>query len=89
MLFRSVPLKASNADLLYKLEALVGFVEQTSHVPDSLHLQRNELVYEVVRLVGENYRSVQGEILMRVEELGGRIMEDVGSFRFSEYGYIY
>ncbi|KHN27369.1 Putative clathrin assembly protein [Glycine soja] len=69
---------ASNADLLYKLEALVGFVEQTSHVPDSLHLQRNELVYEVVRLVGENYRSVQGEILMRVEELGGRIMEDVG-----------
>ena len=70
--------KASNADLLYKLEALVGFVEQTSHVPDSLHLQRNELVYEVVRLVGENYRSVQGEILMRVEELGGRIMEDVG-----------
>ncbi|RDX86448.1 putative clathrin assembly protein, partial [Mucuna pruriens] len=68
----------SNADLLYKLEALVGFVEQISHVPDSLHLQRNELVYEVVRLVGENYRCVQGEIILRLEELRER-MEGSGS----------
>ena len=35
-------------------------------------------MYEVVRLVGENYRSVQGEILMCLEQLGGRMMEDVG-----------
>lgn len=70
---------ASNADLLYKVEALVGFVEQISHVPDSLHLQRNELVYEVVRLVGEDYRSVQVEILLRVEKLGERMDDlDVG-----------
>ncbi|KAL9312696.1 hypothetical protein ACSQ67_018148 [Phaseolus vulgaris] len=70
---------ASNADLLYKVEALVGFVEQISHVPDSLHLQRNELVYEVVRLVGDDYRSVQVEILLRVEELLERMVDfDVG-----------
>jgi len=70
---------ASNADLLYKVETLVGFVEQISHVPDSLHLQRNELVYEVVRLVGEDYRSVQVEILLRLEELGERMEDfDVG-----------
>ncbi|KAK7311655.1 hypothetical protein RJT34_09928 [Clitoria ternatea] len=73
---------ASNADLLYKLEALVGFVEEISHVPESLHLQRNELVYEVVRLVGEDYGCVQGEILLRLEEFGdGKRMgnmDDVG-----------
>ena len=80
---------ASNADLLYKLEVLVGFVEQIGHVPDSLHLQRNELVYEVVRLVGENYRSVQGEIFLRVEELGERIMEDFDVGELNELvGYL-
>lgn len=56
----------------------MGFIKQTSHILDSFHLQRNELVYEVVRFVGENYRSVQGEILMCLEQLGGRMMEDVG-----------
>ncbi|KAL2339958.1 hypothetical protein Fmac_007898 [Flemingia macrophylla] len=71
-------LVSSKADLLYKLEALVGFVEEISHVPEeSLQLQRRELVYEVVRLVGENYRCVQGEIIIRLEEIGGREM-DVG-----------
>lgn len=67
----------SNADLLYKIEALVVFVEQISFVPESLYLQRNELVYEIVRLIGEDYRSVQGEILSRLEELGKRIMENI------------
>ncbi|XP_061371782.1 putative clathrin assembly protein At4g40080 [Gastrolobium bilobum] len=73
----------SNADLLYKLEGLVVFVEQISRVPESLHLQRNELVYEVVRMVGEDYRSVQGEILLRLEELGNR-MEDMDVGELSE-----
>ncbi|XP_045825063.1 putative clathrin assembly protein At4g40080 [Trifolium pratense] len=66
----------SNADLLYKIECLVVFVEQVSDVPESLELQRNELVYEIVRMVGEDYRKVQGEILFRLEELGRRIEED-------------
>ncbi|KAJ1424715.1 hypothetical protein SESBI_11422 [Sesbania bispinosa] len=41
-----------------------------------LKLQRNELVYEVVRLVGEDYGNVQGEILMRLEEVGKRMEEE-------------
>ncbi|XP_004501680.1 putative clathrin assembly protein At4g40080 [Cicer arietinum] len=69
----SLILGFSNADLLYKIEALVVFVEQISFVPESLHLQKNELVYEVVRMVGEDYRNVQSEILLRLEELGQRM----------------
>ncbi|KAK2445392.1 putative clathrin assembly protein [Trifolium repens] len=66
----------SSADLLYKIECLVVFVERVSDFPESLDLQRNELVYEIVRMVGEDYRKVQGEILLRVEELGRRIDDD-------------
>lgn len=69
-------LYGSNSELLGKFESLVGFVDQITRVPESLYLQRNELVYEAVRLVGEDYRSVQGEILLRVEEFGNR-MEDL------------
>lgn len=72
----SLILNASNADLLYKLECLVVFVEQISGVPESLELQKTELVYEIVRMIGEDYRNVQGEILLRLEELGKR-MEDL------------
>lgn len=66
-------LGVSNSELLYKIQDLVGFVEQISRVPDSLHLQRNDLIYEMVRLVGEDYRSVQYEIFLRVEELGNSV----------------
>ena len=46
-------------------------------------------MYEVVRLVGENYRSVQGEIFLRVEELGERIMEDFDVGELNELvGYL-
>jgi hypothetical protein len=55
---------------------LVVFVEHVSDFPESLDLQRNELVYEIVRMIGEDYRKVQGEILLRLEELGRRIDED-------------
>lgn len=77
---KSLVMGLSNADLLYKMEGLVVFVEHVSHVPESLHLQRNELVYEVVRMVGEDYRTVQREIMVRVEEVGKRMDQglDVG-----------
>jgi hypothetical protein len=55
---------------------LVVFVEHVSDFPESLDLQRNELVYEIVRMISEDYRKVQGEILLRLEELGRRIDED-------------
>lgn len=63
----------SNSDLLRELYALVDFAERIGEAPDSLHLQRNDLVYGVVRMVSEDYRSVQSEIFVRVVELGNRV----------------
>ncbi|XP_028797087.1 putative clathrin assembly protein At4g40080 [Neltuma alba] len=63
----------SNSELFHKIDVLVGFVEQISRVPESLQLQRNDLVYEMVRLVGEDYRIIQYEIFLRVEELRDRV----------------
>ncbi|XP_061362073.1 putative clathrin assembly protein At4g40080 [Gastrolobium bilobum] len=79
---KRVCLGVSSGDLLYKIQGLVVFVEHVSHVPESLHLQKNDLVYELVRLVGEDYGSVQREILLRVEEIGERVGNlDVGELR--------
>ncbi|KAJ0086956.1 hypothetical protein Patl1_08591 [Pistacia atlantica] len=62
-----------SSDLLRELDALVGSVEEISDVPSSLNLQRNNLVHEVVGLVGEDYRLIQHEIFLRVGELGERL----------------
>ncbi|MED6158107.1 hypothetical protein PIB30_029675 [Stylosanthes scabra] len=76
---KSLIVGKSIADLLYKMGALVAFLEQISKVPESLELQKKELVYEVVKLVGEDYRSVQREVVMRLEEMEGRMENlDVG-----------
>ncbi|GLT74417.1 hypothetical protein SLA2020_462180 [Shorea laevis] len=64
----------SNLDILNDVDVLVGFVEQIGNVPESLHLRRNSLVFEAVRLVREDYRSVQREIWIRVGELGERMV---------------
>ncbi|KAJ4701396.1 ENTH/ANTH/VHS superfamily protein [Melia azedarach] len=61
-------------DLLRELDSLVAFVQEISNVPNSFHLQRNDLVYEIVRLVSEDYRLIQREIFLRVVELGERTM---------------
>ncbi|KAK3023246.1 hypothetical protein RJ639_044412 [Escallonia herrerae] len=42
-------------------------------VPDTLYNQRNDLVYEVMRLVGEDYRTTQHYIMRRLGELGDRM----------------
>ncbi|KAE8098745.1 hypothetical protein FH972_016786 [Carpinus fangiana] len=47
----------STSDLSRELDV----AEQIGEAPDSLHLHRNALVYEVVRMVGEDYRLVQFE----------------------------
>ncbi|XP_038884022.1 putative clathrin assembly protein At4g40080 [Benincasa hispida] len=60
-------------DVPEELEVLVGFVERICEVPESLYLQKKDLVYEVVRLVLENYRLVQREIWVRVKEIGDRV----------------
>jgi len=63
----------SNVKLLCELRGLIDFVEQVSHAPESLHLQRIDLVYRVVRLVCDDYGRVQREIALRVEECERRV----------------
>ncbi|KDP41435.1 hypothetical protein JCGZ_15842 [Jatropha curcas] len=67
-------------DLLGEMDLLINFVAVISEAPDSLHLQRKNLIHEIVRLVSDDYRSIQREIFIRVVEIGGRIP----SFSFSE-----
>lgn len=67
--------KESNSQLLREIESLGNFVEQVSCAPESRDLQRNNLVYEAVRLAGEDYRFAQREIGARAYELGGRVEE--------------
>ncbi|KAK2659833.1 hypothetical protein Ddye_006366 [Dipteronia dyeriana] len=66
-------LASMSSDLLIEMDVLIGFVEEISNTPTSLRLQTNDLVYEIVRLVSEDYRSIQREIFLRVVELGDRI----------------
>ncbi|XP_047149903.1 putative clathrin assembly protein At4g40080 [Vigna umbellata] len=63
----------SSVELLCEIRGLVDFVEQVSHAPESLHLQRIDLVYGVVRLVCDDYGRVQREISQRVEESERRV----------------
>ncbi|KAH7511580.1 hypothetical protein ACOSP7_010214 [Xanthoceras sorbifolium] len=62
-----------NSDLLREMDVLVGFVEEICNAPSSLHLQTKNLVYEIVRLVSEDYRFIQREIFIRIVELGDRM----------------
>ncbi|KAA8538131.1 hypothetical protein F0562_027739 [Nyssa sinensis] len=63
----------SNSDLLKEIDLLVGMVEEICRAPDSLHCQKNDLVFEVVRLVSEDYRSTQHQIFFRLSEFGYRL----------------
>ncbi|XP_002513988.2 putative clathrin assembly protein At4g40080 [Ricinus communis] len=75
-------------DLLSEIHVLLDFVEVISQVPESLHLQRNNLIYEIVRLASDDYRSVQHEIIFRVKELGERIPRSSYSELTQILGYL-
>ncbi|XP_030542743.1 putative clathrin assembly protein At4g40080 [Rhodamnia argentea] len=62
---------ATSSDLIRELEVLVSCLEQVSDVPESLHLQKHDLVHGVVRSVCQDYRMIRREVFSRVEELGG------------------
>ncbi|CAN1244050.1 Putative clathrin assembly protein At4g40080, partial [Linum perenne] len=66
-----VILEKLNRDLLKEIEILVDFVKLISESPRCL--QNNDLVYEVVKSVGEDYRLVQREIVIRVREFRDRM----------------
>lgn len=61
-----------NSGLLIEMNALVGIIEEICRIPNSLDLQRNDLVYEAMRLVGEDYRLIQQEIFVRLCEFEDR-----------------
>lgn len=62
-----------NSDLLRDIDALVSFVEDICRAPESLHFQRNNLVYEVVKMVSEDYRLTQHHMMIRLGELADRM----------------
>ncbi|KAJ8426639.1 hypothetical protein Cgig2_029823 [Carnegiea gigantea] len=47
--------------------------------PDSLHYQRISMVYEVMKLVGEDYRITLREIFNRVTEFGEKVIEELSN----------
>ncbi|KAI4321418.1 hypothetical protein MLD38_034801 [Melastoma candidum] len=59
-------------DLIRELGALASLLERLASAPGSLHLQRNELVYEIVASVCQDYRVIRRETTLRVEELSRR-----------------
>ncbi|GAV83243.1 ANTH domain-containing protein [Cephalotus follicularis] len=63
----------SSSDLLNETDILVQYVAQICNAPDSLHLQSHRFVYEVIRLVSEDYRLIQREIFIRVTKTGERM----------------
>ncbi|KAM4129318.1 hypothetical protein ACJW30_01G013300 [Castanea mollissima] len=60
-----------NSELLKEINVLVDFTEKICEAPGSLHV--NSLVFEVMRIVGEDFMLVQSEIFVRVVELGNRM----------------
>lgn len=60
-----------NSELLNEINVLVDFTERICDAPDSL--QVNSLVFEVMRIVSEDFMLVQSEIFVRVMELGNRM----------------
>ncbi|GAB4844978.1 hypothetical protein Ancab_038371 [Ancistrocladus abbreviatus] len=66
-------LRLSSPNLLRELEALVWMVEEISRAPESLNYQRICFIYEIMKLVGEDYRMTMREIFSRVSEFGVRI----------------
>ncbi|KAA8528320.1 hypothetical protein F0562_035675 [Nyssa sinensis] len=68
-------LSSLNSDLFREIDALVGMVKEICAAPESFHYQQNSLVYEVIRLVGEDYLSTQFQILIRLSEFVDRMGE--------------
>lgn len=60
-------------DLFKELEALVSMIEEICKAPSSLYCQTNDIIYEVMRLVGEDYRMIQYHTKIRLTELSERL----------------
>ncbi|MCD7468171.1 hypothetical protein HAX54_006121 [Datura stramonium] len=62
-----------NSDLIRDVDSLVQLIEETVKLPDSLLLEGNKLLYEVIGLVGTDYLSTVNELLIRLSEFRERL----------------
>lgn len=63
----------SNSDLIRDVDSLVQLIEETIKLPDSLLLDGNKLLYEVIGLLSADYLSTVNELLIRLSEFKERL----------------
>lgn len=59
-----------------RLRLLVGMVEMICGAPETLHYQRISLIYEVMKLIGEDYRMIMREISTVINQFGKKRIQD-------------
>ncbi|XP_059643088.1 putative clathrin assembly protein At4g40080 [Cornus florida] len=70
----------TNLDLIRDVGSLVAVIEEICKVPDSILVDDNKLINEVVGLVGGDYLSAVNQVLIRVTEF----MERLSCLSFGE-----
>lgn len=63
----------TNSDLLREIDSLTSLTEEICKRPDSFHMQGNELMGQIISLVGDDYLSSINEISIRVDEFNQRL----------------
>ncbi|CAL5368480.1 unnamed protein product [Camellia sinensis] len=67
-------------DLIRDVDSLVGLIEEICKAPDSLHIEGNRLLDEIMGLVGGDYLSAVNEVSLRLNEF----MERLSCLSFGE-----
>lgn len=62
-----------SSDLVKECTALVDIVDEICRIPDGSITQQNNLVYEAMKLISEDYRSTQQKMYSRLTELDDRV----------------
>ncbi|XP_021740292.1 putative clathrin assembly protein At4g40080 [Chenopodium quinoa] len=67
-----------------RLGLLINMVEVICGAPESLHYQRISLIYEVIKLVGEDYRMIMREINALINQFGKKRIQDLSNDSIGE-----
>ncbi|KAA8546752.1 hypothetical protein F0562_003181 [Nyssa sinensis] len=62
----------TNVDLIGDTDSMVGVMEEICKVPDSLHVDGNKLLQEIMGLVGGDFLAAVNEISLRLSEFNER-----------------
>ncbi|CAH9110582.1 unnamed protein product [Cuscuta europaea] len=62
-----------NGDLIREIGSLIGVIEEICRAPDSLLLEGNKLLYDVMGLLSGDYTSLVKELLPRLSEFRERL----------------